>query len=80
MTGREIMEKIKYLGQEKALRKLAVKDHLADTEKIACMTGEEVCDLISKKYECVWDGKEDLGHRYSGDVVRSGSGPTAGMA
>lgn len=24
-------------------------------------TGEEICDLISKKYESIWEEKEDLG-------------------
>ena len=53
MTGRELSDKLNYLGMERRIRKLALEEKLETAEKIAVMTEIEVCELISKKYEVV---------------------------
>nr|DAH62018.1 MAG TPA: hypothetical protein [Caudoviricetes sp.] len=61
MTGRELSDKLSYMGMERALRRLAIKDNLAPVEKIACMTEIEICDLVVKKYEVVFSEDEKVG-------------------
>ena len=61
MTGRELSDKLYYLGMERRIRKLALEDKLETAEKIAVMTTEDVCELISKKYEVVYSGAEEIG-------------------
>ena len=59
MTGRELSNKLNYLGMERRIRKLALEEKLETAEKIAVMTEIEVCELISKKYEVVYSEAED---------------------
>ena len=61
MTGRELREKLFYLGMIRGVRKLALKDGLAKAEEIAVMTEEDVCELIVKKYEVVYSESEEIG-------------------
>lgn len=61
MTGRELSDKLNYLGMERRIRKLALEEKLETAEKIAVMTEVEVCELISKKYEVVYPESEEIG-------------------
>lgn len=61
MTGRDLRDKLHYLGMVRGVRKLALKENLANAEKLAEMTEEEVCELIVKKYEVVYSESEELG-------------------
>lgn len=61
MTGRELENKLNYLGMERNLRKLALEEKMETPEKIAVMTTTEVCDLVSKKYEVVYCESEEIG-------------------
>lgn len=61
MNGRELSEKLNYIGMERRIRKLALEEKLETAEKIAVMTQEEVCELISKKYEVVYSESEKIG-------------------
>ena len=61
MTGRELSEKLNYTGMENAIRKLAIKDKMAPIEKIAAMSELEVCELIAKEYELVFEESECVG-------------------
>ena len=49
MTGRELSEKLNYLGMERGIRKLALEDNMATAEELAVMSEVEVCELISKE-------------------------------
>ncbi len=61
MTGRELSNKLNYLGMERGIRKLALEEKLETAEKIAVITEVEVCELISKKYEVVYSEAEEIG-------------------
>jgi hypothetical protein len=61
MTGRELSDKLNYLGMERRIRRLALEDKMETAEKIAVMTEIEVCELISKKYEVVYSEAEEIG-------------------
>lgn len=61
MNGRELSKKLNYIGMERRIRKLALEEKLETAEKIAVMTQEEVCELISKKYEVVYSESEEIG-------------------
>lgn len=60
MTGRELTDKLLYIGMEKDARRLALRDKMATAEEIAIMSGLEVCDLIDEKYEVVMCESEDI--------------------
>lgn len=60
MTGRELTDKLFYIGMEKDARKLALRDKMATAEEIAIMSELEVCDLIVEKYEVVMCEPEDI--------------------
>lgn len=60
MTGRELSEKLLYIGMEKDARRLALRDKMAPAEEIAVMSEIEVCDLIVKKYEVVMCESKDI--------------------
>lgn len=61
MTGRELGDKLNYLGMERGIRKLALDEKMASAEKIAIMSTTEVCDLVAKEYECVYSEGDELG-------------------
>lgn len=60
MTGRELTDKLFYIGMEKDARKLALRDKMASAEEIAIMSEIEVCDMIVEKYEVVMCESEDI--------------------
>ena len=60
MTGRELTDKLFYIGMEKDARRLALRDKMAHAEEIAVMSEIEVCDLIVEKYEVVMCESEDI--------------------
>ena len=60
MTGRELTNKLLYIGMEKDARGLALRDKMAPAEEIAIMSEIEVCDLIVEKYEVVMCESEDI--------------------
>ena len=61
MTGRELSEKLNYIGMERRIRKLALEEKLETAEKIAVMTIGEVCTLILEKYQIVYSESEEIG-------------------
>lgn len=61
MTGRELLDKLNYLGMERGVRELALEEKLESAEKIAVMSTLDVCELISNKYELVYSESEELG-------------------
>lgn len=61
MTGRELLDKLNYLGMERGVRELALEEKLESAEKIAVMSTLDVCELISNTYELVYSESEELG-------------------
>lgn len=61
MTGRELSNKLNYLGMKRGIRKLALEEKMETAEKIAVMSEVEVCDLVSKEYEIVYSQNEKIG-------------------
>ncbi len=61
MTGRELSEKLNYLGMERGIRKLALEEKMETAEEIAVMSEVEVCDLVSNEYEVVYSENEEIG-------------------
>lgn len=61
MTGRELLDKLNYLGMERGVRELALEEKLESAEKIAVMSTLDVCELISNAYELVYSESEELG-------------------
>lgn len=61
MTGRELSEKLNYLGMERKIRKLALEEKMETAEKIAVMSTMEVCNLVSNEYEIVYSENEEIG-------------------
>lgn len=51
MTGRELNEKLRYLGMERAMRRLALKSFPFESDVIAEMSTVEVCNKILELYE-----------------------------
>ena len=73
MTGRELSEKLNYLGMERGIRKLALEDKMATAEEIAVMSEIEVCELISKEYELVYSESEEIGLVHNDKLIEYGS-------
>lgn len=61
MTGRELNDKLNYLGMERKIRKLALEEKMETAEKIAVMSTMEVCNLVSNEYEIVYSENEEIG-------------------
>ena len=61
MTGRELLDKLNYLGMERGIRELALEEKLESAEKIAVMSTLDVCELISNTHELVYSEDEELG-------------------
>ena len=61
MTGRELSEKLIYIGMERNIRRLALEKKLATAEEIALMSEIEVCDLIVEEYTVVYSEPEEIG-------------------
>ena len=73
MTGRELSEKLNYIGMEREIRKLALEDKMATAEEIAVMSEIEVCELISKEYELVYSESEEIGLVHKDKLTEYGS-------
>ena len=61
MTGRELNNKLNYIGMERSVRRLALDSKLATAEEIATMTSVEVCDLIVENYTVVYAEADEIG-------------------
>lgn len=61
MVARELQDKLNYLGMERGIRKLALKEKLASAEEIAVMSELDVCNLICQKYSLVYAEQEKIG-------------------
>lgn len=61
MTGRELLDKMNYMGMERGIRELALEEKIESAEKIAVMSTLEVCELIASTYELVYSEDEELG-------------------
>lgn len=51
IDGRGLASEVNYLGQERAARKLLLKDKIATAEEIAIMTDIEVYNKLLEQYE-----------------------------
>ena len=71
MTGRELDEKLEYVGMEKCARVLVIEEKLAKPEEVALMTTVEVCDLITQHYEVVYTESEEIGLVKSGEDMKT---------
>lgn len=58
--ARDLADKIHYIGQEKAARKLLVKMNTVPLEQVATMTDVEVCEAILEKYEFIVSDSENI--------------------
>lgn len=61
MTGRELREKLIYIGMEKELRKLVIDEKMAKPEEVAVMAAYDVCDLVVEQYAVVYAETEEIG-------------------
>lgn len=61
MTGRELKNKLNYIGMERSVRRLALDSKLATAEEIATMTSVEVCNLIVEDYTVVYAEADEIG-------------------
>lgn len=61
MVARDLQDKLNYLGMERGIRKLALKDKLAKVEEIATMSELDVCNLICQNYQLVYTETEKIG-------------------
>lgn len=68
MDGRELSEKLNYIGMEKAARQLAIKDKLAPIEELAEMSEVEICGLIAENYQLVYAEDEEVGLVHNDDA------------
>lgn len=59
-TARDLADKINYIGQERAARKLLIKMNTVPLEQVATMTTIEVCVAILEKYEFIVSNGEDI--------------------
>ena len=60
MDGRGVASEVNYLGQERAARKLLLKDKIATAEEIAIMTEIEVYDKLLERYEVMMAESEEI--------------------
>lgn len=61
MTGRELSDKLNYIGMERNIRRLALDSKLATAEEIALMTEIEVCNLIVENFTVAYAEAEEIG-------------------
>lgn len=61
MDGRELENKLNYLGMSRGIRKLALKDNLASADELAVMSEVEVCELVAQNYQLVYSESEEIG-------------------
>ena len=61
IDGRDLQNKLNYLGMERDVRQLALDDKLDTPENIAVMSTTEVCNLVAEKYVLLYADSEELG-------------------
>lgn len=61
MDGRELNGYLNYMGMERRIRKLAIKEKLASAEEIAVLSSVEVCDLVAGKFTLVYAESDEIG-------------------
>lgn len=61
MVARELQEKLNYIGMERGIRKLALKDEMATIEEIATISELDICNLICQSYQLVYAEPEKVG-------------------
>lgn len=57
---RDLADKINYIGQERAARKLLIKMNTVPLEQVATMNIIEVCAAILEKYELIISTDENI--------------------
>lgn len=60
MDGRDLSDRLPYMGMIRDARKLAFKDKMATAEELALMSELEVCDLIVQNYNIVMSESEKV--------------------
>lgn len=58
--ARDLADRINYIGQEKAARKLLVKMNTVPLEQVATMTELDVCEAILDKYKFIISNGENI--------------------
>lgn len=61
MNGRELENKLNYLGMIRGIRELALRDNLATVDELAVMAETDVCELIAHNYQLVYSESEKIG-------------------
>lgn len=61
MNGRELENKLNYLGMSRGIRELALRDNLATVDELAVMAETDVCELIAQNYQLVYSESEKIG-------------------
>lgn len=70
MVARDLQDKLNYLGMERGIRKLALKEKLATVEEIDTMSELDVCNLICQNYQLVYAESEKIGLVKNEDVEK----------
>ena len=60
MNGRDLSDRLRYMGMIRDARKLAFKDKMATAEELALMSELEICDLIAQNYDIVMSEDEKV--------------------
>ena len=60
MNGRDLNDRLPYMGMIRGARKLALKDKMATAEELALMSELEICDLIVRDYNIIMSESEKV--------------------
>ena len=60
MNGRDLSDRLHYMGMIRDARKLAFKDKMATAEELALMSELEICDLIEQDYNIIMSEDEKV--------------------
>ena len=61
MDARELSQKINYIGMERDLRKLALREKMATPEELAISTELPIYEMILNRFEVVFVEHERIG-------------------
>lgn len=61
MDARELSQKMNYIGMERDLRKLALREKMATPEELAISTELQICEMILNRFEVVFVERERIG-------------------
>ncbi len=61
MNERDLYNKINYIGMQKRIRELAIREKLASADELATITDVEACELITQNYELIFSEGERIG-------------------